>query len=174
MSRLVITAPDRGLTVGDRDTCTLFLAGGISGCGDWQKQMIRMLTAGGLEAPRLSDEWVILNPRRPDYQDSPGEARKQIEWEYAHLAVADAVAFWFPSATLCPITLLELGRWSGIAKPIFVGVDPDYARKLDVEIQIGLSRPFVRIAYSLEQLTIRVREEAPMIAAGKRGDIADV
>lgn len=166
----IITSPDCGLTVGDRDTCTLFLAGGISGCGDWQAEMIRMLS--GELAPgsgRISDKWTILNPRRPDYLDSPEEARKQIEWEYAHLAVADAVSFWFPSATLCPITLLELGRWSGIAKPIFVGVDPDYARKLDVEIQIGLVRPYIRIVHSLRELADRIGAEVSKIETGKYG-----
>ena len=163
----LITAPNCGLTVGDRSTCTLFLAGGISGCGDWQKEMIQMLRGGAI--PPLSDEWTILNPRRPDYQNSPEEARKQIEWEYAHLSVADAVSFWFPSVTLCPITLLELGRWSGIAKPIFVGVDPAYARKLDVEVQIGLVRPYIRIVHSLRELAHRICTEAPEIEAGKRG-----
>lgn len=165
MPRL-ITAPDCSLTVGDRDTCTLFLAGGISGCGDWQADMVRML---GGKPFGLSDRWTILNPRRPDYRNSSEEARKQIEWEYAHLAVADAVSFWFPSATLCPITLLELGRWSGIAKPIFVGVDPGYARKLDVEIQIGLVRPYIRIVHSLRELAARIGAEAPEIEAGKYG-----
>lgn len=159
----LITAPDCGLTVGDSGTCTLFLAGGISGCGDWQAEMIRML-----EAEPLSG-WTILNPRRQDYRDSPEEARRQIRWEYAHLAAADAVSFWFPSATLCPITLLELGRWSGIAKPIFVGVDPGYARKLDVEVQIGLVRPHVRIVHSLTELAARIGADAPEIEAGKRG-----
>lgn len=170
MPRL-ITAPDCGLTVGDRDTCTLFLAGGISGCGDWQAEMVRMLSGDTPRNGRLgdNDRWIILNPRRPDYQDSPDEARKQIEWEYAHLAVADAVSFWFPAATLCPITLLELGRWSGIAKSIFVGVDPDYARRLDVEVQLGLVRPYVRIVYSLEDLADRIAAEAPEIEAGKYG-----
>lgn len=166
----LITAPDCGLTVGDRDTCTLFLAGGISGCGDWQADMVWMLS--GKPSPRsgrLSDRWTILNPRRPDYQDSPEEARRQIEWEYAHLSVADAVSFWFPSATLCPITLLELGRWSGIAKPIFVGVDPGYARKLDVEIQVGLVRPYVRIVHSLRALADRICAESLNIEASKPG-----
>jgi len=174
MPRL-ITAPDCDLTVGDRDTCTLFLAGGISGCGDWQSDMVRMLGSEPPDSPsdtyrggRLSDRWTILNPRRHDYRDSPDDARRQIEWEYAHLAVADAVSFWFPSETLCPITLLELGRWSGIAKSIFVGVDPGYARRLDVEVQIGLVRPYVRIAYSLEELADRIGAEAPEIEA-KRG-----
>ena len=103
----LITAPDCSLTVGERNTCTLFLAGGISGCSYWQEEMIQMLRGAPNESPPpLSDEWTILNPRRPDYQDSPEEARKQIEWEYAHLAVADAVSFWFPSPPPCPITLL--------------------------------------------------------------------
>jgi len=159
----LITAPECRLTVGDGSSCTLFLAGGISGCGDWQARMVEMLSG-------LPDEWTILNPRRPDYQDSPAEARRQIGWEYAHLAVADAISFWFPPETVCPITLLELGRWSGIAKPIFVGVDKGYSRKLDVEVQIGLVRPYARIVNNLTELGDMILKEAHEIVAGKRGE----
>lgn len=95
-------------------------------------------------------------------------ADPQIAWEHAHLAAASAVSFWFPRATLCPITLLELGRWSGIAKPIFVGVEPGYARGLDVEAQLGLSRPFADVARSLEDLASAVRREAGRISARRR------
>lgn len=170
----VITAPETGLVVGDDSRCTLFLAGGITGCGDWQADLIALLGSSeqwprgaskSIEGPPLPDEWTILNPRRPDYTDSDEEARRQIAWEHAHLAAASAVSFWFPRATLCPITLLELGRWSGIAKPIFVGVEPGYARKLDVEAQLSLSRPFMDVVDSLEGLASSVRREARHISA---------
>jgi len=53
---------------------------------------------------------------------------------------------------LCPITLYELGTWLMTDKPLFVGVHPAYARRLDVEIQTRLVRPEVKIVYSLAAL----------------------
>lgn len=43
------------------------------------------------------------------------------------------------------------------AKPIFVGVHPDYRRALDVAIQTRLARPEVIIAPSLVALADQVR-----------------
>ena len=166
----IVTAPNCSLIVGDNAKPTLFLAGGISNCGDWQAEMIRMLFSRMREGTSMPDDgWVLLNPRRASYQDTPENARRQIEWEYAHLAVADAVLFWFPKETLCPITLLELGRWSGVAKPLFIGIDPDDARRLDVEVQINLARPYVRPVYSLDDLAELVLKETPEIARLKYG-----
>jgi Nucleoside 2-deoxyribosyltransferase like len=123
---------------------SLFLAGGISNCPDWQSRL--------LEALRDTD-WVVFNPRRMDFDSSNFDlARVQIEWEHRHLRLASAVAFWFPPQTLCPITLYELGAWSMTKKPLFVGVDPAYARRLDVLEQTRLVRPDVRVVDSLEVL----------------------
>jgi Nucleoside 2-deoxyribosyltransferase like len=128
----------------DAHEASLFLAGGISNCPDWQSRL--------LEALRDTD-WVVFNPRRMDFDSSnPDLARVQIEWEHRHLRVASAVAFWFPPQTLCPITLYELGAWSMTKKPLFVGVDPAYARRLDVLEQTRLVRPDVRVVDSLEVL----------------------
>lgn len=123
---------------------SLFLAGGITNCPDWQQEV-----AWGLS----ETDWVLLNPRRENFPiDDPAAAQEQITWEYAHLRVAHSILFWFPSETLCPIVLFELGAWSVSDKPLFVGVHPDYARRRDVEIQLGLARPDVEIVYSKEEL----------------------
>ncbi len=49
-------------------------------------------------------------------------------WEHDHLRRAKAIMFWFPSETLCPITLYELGAWTILARQtgtkLFVGADP--------------------------------------------------
>jgi hypothetical protein len=82
----------------------VFLAGGITGCPDWQAEVVRMLA----DAPL-----ALLNPRREDFPiHDPAAAPAQIEWEYRHLGKADAALFWFPCETLCPIALDELGAWS--------------------------------------------------------------
>lgn len=121
---------------------SLFLAGGIMGCPDWQAEVVKL----------LSDQpGRLLNPRRAHFPiDDPTAAQKQIEWEHRHLRMADAILFWFPCETLCPIVLYELGAWSMTSKPLFVGTHPDYKRRLDVEIQTRLVRPGVTVHASLE------------------------
>jgi hypothetical protein len=128
---------------------SLFLAGGITACHDWQADVVR----------RLSDlPLLVLNPRRARFpMDDPAAATVQIEWEHRHLRWATAVLFWFPCETLCPITLYELGAWSMTAKPLFVGTHPDYGRRRDVEVQTRLARPEVEVVGSLEALAAQVR-----------------
>lgn len=125
---------------------SLFLAGGITGCPDWQSDMKGRLSG--------IDGLVLLNPRRKDFPiGDPGAALAQITWEFEHLRKATAISFWFPKETLCPIVLYELGAWSMVKKPIFVGVDPEYKRRQDVKIQTKLIRPRVEIFYSLYALS---------------------
>ncbi len=127
----------------------LFLAGGITGCPDWQQEMRRKLA---------DTDWILLNPRRKHFPiHDPSAAPAQITWEYMHLRKATAILFWFPCETICPIVLYELGAWSVMDKPLFIGVHPDYSRRLDVEIQTSLVRPDIDIVYSLEELAEVVR-----------------
>lgn len=133
----------------------LFLAGGITGCPDWQQEMIAHLA----DYPG-----TILNPRRADFPiGDPAAAQAQIEWEHKALRYADEILFWFPCETICPIVLYELGAWSMTSKPIYVGVHPNYQRRQDVEIQTRLARPDVPLTYSIEALadvvTWRPRDE---------------
>jgi len=128
---------------------SLFLAGGISNCYNWQSALIKSLHDTNL---------TILNPRRKFFPTGRIDiAKEQIEWEYNHLSKTSAVSFWFPPETLCPITLFELGKQSIDKKPLFIGVDPNYQRKVDVKIQIGLIRPNIKIVYSLENLTEQIK-----------------
>jgi hypothetical protein len=134
------------------DLPSVFLAGGISDCDPWQWQMAEMLSPLDL---------VVLNPRRRHFPiDDPSAAEEQIRWEFRHLRRATARLFWFPSATLCPITLYELGASSVAPGPLFVGVDPAYVRRPDVEIQTKLVRPEVRIVYALDELAEQVKQFA--------------
>lgn len=129
---------------------SLFLAGGITGCPNWQAELSDL----------LKDENItLLNPRRKNFPiDDPNASKAQIIWEYNHLKKATAVSFWFPKETLCPITLYELGKQSAYNKPLFIGVHPEYKRKLDVEIQTGLIRPEIKIAYSIENLAKQIKD----------------
>ena len=127
---------------------SLFLGGGISNCPDWQSELVEKLKDTDL---------VLINPRRKIFPiDDSNASTKQIEWEYPHLEKSKGVCFWFPAETLCPITLFELGKQSVIGKPLFVGVHPDYQRKLDVEVQMKLQRPGLSVVYSLDDLAKQV------------------
>ena len=128
---------------------SLFLAGGITNCPDWQQEIVKMLS---------DTDITILNPRRVNFPiHDPNAALEQITWEHHALRDAFAISFWFPMETICPIVLYELGAWSMTHKSIFVGMHPEYQRRQDVEIQTKLVRPEVKIVYSLEELAKQVR-----------------
>ncbi|MEK7570860.1 MAG: nucleoside 2-deoxyribosyltransferase domain-containing protein [Patescibacteria group bacterium] len=130
----------------------LFLAGGISNCPDWQKNLIELLP--GL--PNVN----IFNPRRVEFpKDDPNALKEQIEWEYDFLRNASSIAVWFSRGSLNPIVWYELGMWvnSRPKLPAFIGVDPAYERPQDVIIQTGLPRPEIEIVSSLEDLATQIR-----------------
>lgn len=132
---------------------SLFLAGGISDTSPWQTRLIRMLA---------DTSWVILNPRRKDFpMDDPTEGVRQIAWEFNHLSQATATAFWFPCETLCPIALFELGAATKESKPLFVGTDPQYARRFDLLQQLRLRRPRTIVVDSLQSLATQLIENQP-------------
>jgi len=128
----------------------IFMAGGITNCPDWQQEMVKMLEDTDL---------VLLNPRRKNFPiHDPDASRQQITWEFDHFKWSDMMMFWFPKETMCPIVLFELGRWSAATHiPIFVGMDPEYQRRQDVEIQMELIRPGFKISYSLKDLANSIR-----------------
>lgn len=109
----------------------LFLAGGISGCPDWQSQVI----------DALKDLPVrVYNPRRETFDADPTDenaAQTQIEWEFKALSRCNMVVFWFPKESVCPISLYELGRLNTMhdVKTILIGTHKDYPRRVDVALQ---------------------------------------
>jgi hypothetical protein len=132
---------------------SIFLAGGISNCPNWQEELAQSLA---------HTSWVLLNPRRENFRmNDPQAAEAQIRWEHHHLHLAWGISFWFPCETLCPITLYELGSWSRTSKPLFIGLHPHYARRLDVEIQTKLARPEITIVYSLPDLADQISQTLP-------------
>ena len=129
---------------------SIFLAGGISNCRDWQKEMVELLS--------VNDNLTVFNPRRENFKVFKGssgylESEKQIAWEHKYLRKASQIAFWFSRETVQPMTLFELGSaFSGSAAELFVGVDLDYARYFDVVIQCKLADHTGRIAENINQL----------------------
>lgn len=131
------------------DKKSLFLAGGISNCSNWQSELVKMLEDTDL---------ILLNPRRKFFPtDKQNIEKEQIIWEYNHLKKASAVSFWFPKETLCPITLYELGKQNISNQPIFIGVHPEYLRIRDIKIQTELVRPEIKIVYSLQDLANQIK-----------------
>jgi Nucleoside 2-deoxyribosyltransferase like len=129
---------------------SLFLAGGITNCSDWQAEILAMLSGPAL---------TVYNPRRKNFPiHDPNAAREQITWEYHRLKWCQGILFWFAKGSLNPIVLYELGMWgnSRLDKTIFVGCDPEYQRIQDVQIQTGLARPDIKIVYSLKDLAEQV------------------
>ena len=143
---LIIEAPNEIYSLENNKNLKLFLAGGITNCPDWQKEIIEQI--------KDISNLTIYNPRRASFpMGDPDAAMEQITWEYNHLRDADVILFWFSRGSLNPIVLYELGRWGNSSeKPILVGIDSLYERKTDVKIQTWLSRPGIEFSYSIEEL----------------------
>lgn len=112
---------------------SIFLAGGITGCPDWQKEASDYI----LDKTSLN----VYNPRRENFDiNDPDASKEQIIWEFDHLKKADAILFWFPEThSTCPIALFELGRWLDCStKTIFIGWSDKYSRAYDLHIQLKL------------------------------------
>ncbi len=128
---------------------TIFLAGGISSCQNWQPIMADLLKDTNL---------TILNPRRKFFDTTiPGMEEEQIVWEFNHLNMSTLIMFWFCAETLCPITLFEYGKWIEKGIPLFVGHHPDYKRKNDLRIQTALVRKEQKIHDSLEKVAEEIK-----------------
>lgn len=122
---------------------SIFLAGGITGCWDWQSRVATLPIA------RYPWEVDFLNPRRPFFDvGNPAATVEQIEWEQKHLEKADAILFWFCAEQVQPIALFELGCYSATEKPLFIGVDDEYPRRIDVIEQMRLRRPDIKVETS--------------------------
>lgn len=134
----------------------VFLAGGITGCPDWQAELVELLK-GQL--------CVVLNPRRKHFDVSDSSvSSEQIHWEYHALRTADIISFWFCAETVQPITLFELGSaLARLRQPdgsrLVIGVHPDYPRKLDVDIQCRLEVGHIWVKDSLESLASTIKGE---------------
>jgi hypothetical protein len=79
---------------------SVFLAGDITGCPNWQRRAMLQLDAVGSPA-------VVLNPRRESFPVGQADAtREQVAWEYEHLRIADVISLWFCAEVVpadCPV-----------------------------------------------------------------------
>ena len=139
----VITAPNNYKM--QEGEISIFLAGGITNCSDWQSEIIDRL---GYDLG--INDLVIFNPRRKNFPiHKPSAAYEQIEWEFDNLNRMDIFSMYFCSGDSDqPICLYELGRY--IAKMqirfpidwenrIIISVEKGYKRTQDVIIQTQLA-----------------------------------
>lgn len=132
----------------DYESEIIFLAGGITSCPIWQPIVIE-----GLKNTKC----VLIDPRRDDWDvNDKTLEEQQIKWEHFHLDNSMSIVFWFPKETLCPITLFELGKHLNTGHRLYIGCHPEYARKNDVRIQVGLEKPNQVIHESLDDLISEV------------------
>ena len=143
----LVTAPEVYKPQGG-EIC-VFLAGGITNCANWQKEVIQTLykEVRGICKP---DCLVVFNPRRENFPiHDPNAAQEQIEWEFKYLEMSDIFSMYFCSGISDqPICMYELGRhlhrisskigWS-FADHAIITVEDGYKRYADVLIQSRLA-----------------------------------
>ena len=150
---LIIEAPNEIYSIENFNNISLFLAGSITDCPDWQSEVIHEIK----DIENLS----VYNPRRKNFPiNDPNAAEKQITWEYLHLSTADIISFWFDKNSLGPICLYELGFHANSKDDIniIIGIDPEYKRRQDVEIQTKLIKPKTKFVYSIDDLITEIKD----------------
>ena len=131
---------------------TVFLAGSISECFNWQSELVQLLSQRNI---------TLINPRRQNFDiNKENLIKEQIEWEYHHLRRVDIISFWFSYETLAPITLFELGSALHTDSEIVVGCHPDYKRREDVIFQCRLVNPYIKVVNDLLDLSENIIESA--------------
>ena len=147
---IVVTAPNEVHSLEDHANISLFLAGGITNCPDWQTEMLARL-----EASHVSRRLTVYNPRRQDFDiKNPKASEEQVVWEFERLMAADVISFWFAPGSVNPIVFYELGMWgnSRADQPMVVGCDPEFTRVQDVVIQTQLARPGLEVFKTFDHM----------------------
>ena len=115
---------------------SVFLAGGIVGCEDWQRMVIE-----DLNRYNDVDDLVMYNPRRKLFDLNDLNATEtQIEWEYKYLCDCDIFSMYFDNDRIQPICMYELGHYlRANSNRNVISVCENYPRRLDVMYQVRLA-----------------------------------
>jgi hypothetical protein len=174
----VITAPEKYIM--QENEISVFLAGGITNCPDWQSNIIKELEERFDSS--IYDDLVIFNPRRENFPiDKPSAAFEQIEWEFDNLSRMDIFSMYFcKGESDQPICMYELGRYiSEMQKRfpidweerIIISVEKGYKRAKDVIVQTGLAcggkNHFINDAQPADDM-VRYYHETGIIGAYRR------
>jgi hypothetical protein len=90
---------------------SVFLAGGITNCRDWQSEVIEYL-----KQYEVNNELDlrVYNPRRPNFNIETDDPEEQIRWEYNNIGSATIFSMYFcNSESDQPICMYELGMHLG-------------------------------------------------------------
>ncbi len=112
----------------------MFLCGSIDlgNAQPWQDKVVDLLSD--------LENLEIYNPRRDDWDSTWVQSidfqpfNQQVNWELDHITTADIVLVYFDPKGQAPITLLELGILSQLAKPVIVCCPDGFWRKGNVDI----------------------------------------
>ena len=120
---------------------SIFLGGSIEmgNAENWQKTFIERMDERGYSKREGRYEYIILNPRRPDWDNTLEQSIEnpqffqQVIWELSYLERCSHRVFYFAKDTLSPITLLELGKFHSLGNT-YVCFHPEYKRAGNLEI----------------------------------------
>lgn len=150
----VITAPEKYIR--QPNDITVFLAGGITNCWEWQDKVIELLEKENLE------HLVVFNPRRKDFPiNDPNASYEQIKWEFDMLEQCNIFSMYFCAGESDqPICMYELGRnicrmqmrfptdWN---MRLIITSEYNYKRAKDVSIQTMLATDYITINSNIAQ-----------------------
>lgn len=139
----------------------IFLAGGITNCHNWQREMVKNI------ARLTSEDLILINPRYEDYSYTENKERLQVIWEARHMDMADAIVYWFTPPTLNPITLFELGRFIESDKKLFIGIDEGYEKRNNVMAQIMYCHCIKQVSKSHDRFEVLSKVDNGTVSSTK-------
>ncbi len=107
---------------------TIFLAGTIDmgNSDDWQAGLVRTFSSN-------EGRYILYNPRRSTFTNTPEEMEYQVNWELDHLEKSQIIIMNILGSSKSPVTLLEMGLFLRSGK-LLVACEPDYYRYSNVSI----------------------------------------
>ena len=107
---------------------TVFLAGTIDmgNSVDWQARLVGTFSS-------CEGRYILYNPRRDNFTNTPEEMEYQVNWELDHLEKSQIIIMNILGSSKSPVTLLEMGLFMKSGK-LLVACEPDYYRHDNVRI----------------------------------------
>jgi hypothetical protein len=134
---MIVTAPEVP-NINNTVKFRVFLAGTIDNGAsvDWQDKAGTELSDGIIALGFTEDEFIIVNPRRKDWNKDATEIDivAQIVWEQNFLEKSDFILFNILKDSLSPVTLLELGLCLWSNKYPIVVCEPGFWRETNVNV----------------------------------------
>lgn len=105
---------------------TIFLAGTIDmgNSENWQAALVETFSSS-------EGRYILYNPRRDTFTNTPEEMEYQVNWELDHLEKSQIIIMNILGSSKSPVTLLEMGLFMKSGK-LLVACEPDYYRHSNV------------------------------------------